>query len=61
MTYEVCPHCDNEVEIPEDKPSNCPKCNEIILPCSACKLLQQGKCDWDKNTRCSAFPVSQIN
>lgn len=37
-TNELCPHCNNEVEIINDKPSKCPVCGETILPCSMCDM-----------------------
>ena len=48
-TFELCPICENEVEIPADHPSNCPKCNNIILPCSMCNMDQVDcrKCIFD--------------
>ena len=36
ITLERCGNCDNEVEIPDNKPSLCPECGEDIVPCSAC-------------------------
>lgn len=48
-TTELCPICEWEVEIPADYPSNCPKCNNIILPCSMCNMDQVDcrKCIFD--------------
>ncbi len=59
-TYEGCPHCDDEVEIPDNKPSECPNCKKVILPCSACSIFDtvpSGICDWDEKTRCSEYPL----
>lgn len=39
-TTELCPICEWEVEIPADYPSNCPKCENRILPCSMCNMDQ---------------------
>lgn len=39
-TTELCPHCDSEVKIPADYPSNCPNCGKTILPCSMCNMDQ---------------------
>lgn len=38
LIIELCPNCDNEVEIPTDKVSSCPMCNSKILPCSMCNM-----------------------
>lgn len=35
-TSEVCPYCDEEVEIPIYGKSFCPNCGKEILPCSMC-------------------------
>ncbi len=36
-TYEVCPFCENEVELAyKFTPQICPKCGNIIMPCSIC-------------------------
>lgn len=35
---ELCPECDNEVIIASDRPSICPKCGNVILPCSMCDM-----------------------
>lgn len=55
-TYEFCPHCENEVKIPSHRPSPCPKCKEVILPCSACPVLKADNCNWSKNEGCNKFP-----
>jgi predicted RNA-binding Zn-ribbon protein involved in translation (DUF1610 family) len=37
MIHELCPHCDNEVEIKESfSEQRCPRCGNVILPCSMC-------------------------
>lgn len=48
-TAELCPICENEVVIPADYPSNCPECNNTILPCSMCNMDQVDcrKCKFD--------------
>lgn len=60
-TQEICPECGVEVSVQTNGKSDCPKCgHKEILPCSQCKLLDEDKCDWNEETRCSAFP-KQIN
>ena len=46
ITYEVCPHCDKEVCIPNNKISNCPSCGKEIIPCSMCEecIVKDGIC-----------------
>jgi len=36
LVDEWCPNCENEVKINGHKPSNCPECGKLILPCSMC-------------------------
>lgn len=57
-TYEVCPHCDNEVKIDANKPSECPECSIVILPCSTCydENDNRMRCDWEEEKRCWRFP-----
>lgn len=57
LTVEWCPHCENEVEIPEDRPSPCPSCRVLILPCADCWMAFEAKCDWTAERRCSQFPL----
>lgn len=38
LTHELCPHCDTEVEIKNIGIQKCPKCGELILPCSTCNM-----------------------
>jgi DNA-directed RNA polymerase subunit RPC12/RpoP len=36
-TYEVCPHCGEEVELDAElKVQTCPKCGKRIVTCSMC-------------------------
>jgi len=42
IVSEWCPHCEYEVEIPMEKPSNCPECGKLILPCSGCEDMHCG-------------------
>tara|TARA_Y100000592_G_scaffold69020_1_gene107290 strand:+ start:123 stop:566 length:444 start_codon:yes stop_codon:yes gene_type:complete len=57
---ETCPECDHEVDIMQNGKSDCPKCgHKEVLPCSNCPLLVMSKCDWNSETRCSAFPKKQ--
>ena len=43
-TYEVCPHCEEEVMLdPELKVQTCPNCGKRIVTCSMCLA-----CDTDK-------------
>lgn len=53
-THEICPHCDNEVEIMAHEPTHCSECDKVILPCSTCKVVDN--CDWNEDTRCSQYP-----
>jgi hypothetical protein len=59
MANEWCPHCETEVEIPSDKRSKCPVCNESIVPCSVCSGAsdEEGDCDWEEGKGCSVFPL----
>jgi len=56
-TYEVCPHCMNEVEIQANERSECPNCGELILPCSTCDDELEGYkgCDWTEEKGCWRF------
>jgi DNA-directed RNA polymerase subunit RPC12/RpoP len=51
-TFEMCPHCVTEVEIPAYRASLCPECGERIVPCNEC----QQPCDWMEQGGCSRFP-----
>lgn len=53
-TTEWCPGCGNEVDIPADRPSACPKCGEELFPCSICSF-EKG-CDWTETVGCWRFP-----
>jgi predicted RNA-binding Zn-ribbon protein involved in translation (DUF1610 family) len=57
-TFEVCPHCMNEVEIPGDRRSPCPECGVEILPCSTCfdDFGAPLKCDWEEEKGCWRYP-----
>ena len=57
-TFEGCPNCGNEVEIPGNELSKCPKCQAEIFPCSTCYAVADGEeqCDWDEGTGCWRFP-----
>lgn len=38
-TYEICPHCEEEVLLKDAKfkmKQKCPSCHRMILPCSLC-------------------------
>lgn len=38
VIWEMCPHCDCEVELEwELKPQVCPSCGKWICPCSMCE------------------------
>ena len=61
---EWCPHCDEEVEIPDDKPSLCPNCGVKILPCAGCPriysldgqpIISNEECDWMEDIECTRF------
>lgn len=47
--FEVCPHCDNEVEIPNTRVSSCPPCTCNIKPCAMCDMYKVdcNNCPWD--------------
>ncbi len=59
MTYELCPYCKREVQIPADRVSQCPNCQKPILPCSTCYDHIDGfrDCDWSEEHRCWRFPL----
>ena len=54
MCDEWCSHCESDVEIPADRISNCPVCNEEIVPCSACVSSDgnDNKCNWTDAKGC---------
>ncbi len=56
-TTELCASCGVEVEIPASKRSKCPKCNELILPCSTC--VRTKPCDWNGLNECWQYPVKK--
>lgn len=46
-TWELCPYCDNEVELKnpiEKVRQRCPICGEMILPCSICSQCCNKSC-----------------
>ena len=44
-TYEVCPHCENEVKLKAElMVQTCPKCGKRIVTCSMCRA-----CDTPEN------------
>lgn len=47
---ELCPNCDNEVKIPNDRISLCPNCHTQIKPCSMCDMdsVECNHCKFDK-------------
>lgn len=50
-TYEVCPHCNEEVKLDAVfKLQLCPGCKELIKPCSLCDMdkVNCNKCKLDK-------------
>ena len=52
-TYEMCPHCEQEVRIKNIfEIQDCPKCKCPILPCSICDATNENvpspKCSCDK-------------
>jgi predicted RNA-binding Zn-ribbon protein involved in translation (DUF1610 family) len=56
---EYCSNCETEVEITEDGKTDCPVCGDKeVLPCMLCPLHDLSLCDWDEETRCSAFPIT---
>lgn len=48
-TTEMCPHCENEVEIESVGVQICPKCHKSILPCSACELKCCNECGYQED------------
>ena len=48
-TDELCPHCNNEVQILINGISICPECGEKILPCSMCDMnsVNCNYCKWE--------------
>lgn len=59
-TFEMCPNCLEEIEITMDGLTSCKVCgHKEVLPCNACPLEEIGSCDWNKNTRCSPFPINR--
>jgi len=60
LADEACPNCGTENKIKLDATSTCLECGQKeILPCSECKLLETGDCDWNSKTGCTAFPKKQ--
>ena len=58
-TFEWCPHCQDEVEIPVDKLTPCPTCGIKIRPCSACPTDTGDAdtlCTWTRVKGCDPFP-----
>jgi len=49
--WELCPNCNTEVKIPNNKRSICPECKEDILPCSMCNMdeVKCSTCPYEKN------------
>ena len=46
-SYEMCPYCEEEVELPlELGVYKCPNCGRWIVNCSMCRLCDIGKCDY---------------
>lgn len=47
-TTELCPYCENEVEISSEGKSICPICGKEILPCSMCNMneVDCNKCNY---------------
>lgn len=49
-TFEVCPHCDTEVELDAElKVQTCPNCGKRIVTCSMCRACDS---DGDYCTHC---------
>jgi predicted RNA-binding Zn-ribbon protein involved in translation (DUF1610 family) len=59
LIYEWCQHCDSEVRILADRPSPCPECGVVILPCSFCDMNLLNGCNWNEETRCLKFPKEE--
>lgn len=59
LNTEICPECGYEIEVMQNGKSNCPHCgHKEVLPCALCPLNDLSICNWDVETRCSAFPRS---
>lgn len=58
-TYEMCPHCDNEVVL-EDifGVQECPICNKEILPCSICTHIVEGQTE--RYMSCAQCPLEKF-
>jgi len=53
MTYEICPFCDEKVELENIfELQDCPECGEELLPCSLC----EDNLD-DKDRNCNECPI----
>lgn len=56
-TYELCPYCENEVELNNEfKAQLCPKCGRLILPCSICEHTNANGC----HTKCNDCPLDKL-
>jgi predicted RNA-binding Zn-ribbon protein involved in translation (DUF1610 family) len=54
--YELCPHCENEVELDNDfVVQECPECKHPILPCSICEHTNEHGC----HTKCDTCPLNE--
>lgn len=53
---EVCPMCDEEIEVMQNGKSECSSCgHKNVRPCSMCPLNDTSNCDWGKDG-CTPFP-----
>jgi predicted RNA-binding Zn-ribbon protein involved in translation (DUF1610 family) len=60
---ETCPKCDFYIEkLTNNGKSICPDCGaNNILPCTACNIMNEGQCDYNRITRCTPFPRPKIH
>ena len=60
-TYEVCPHCGEEVEIDAElKVQVCPKCGKHIVTCSMCLAYNCDEYTSDGTKYCVNCPLELL-
>lgn len=60
MVVEVCPHCENEIEMRWDTSTMgfrafCPVCGNRLMLCDECLHTQDGDCDYDSELNSCKF------
>ncbi len=53
---EQCPDCGDEILVRQDGKTDCECGHKEVLPCAQCPLHEVQLCDWNEDTRCTAFP-----